>query len=140
MSVLLLIFIQIIEYVYRVIKGSDSSIYGTGSNNHYIHDRLEVTTETEYNYPEVFKNRNYMVTKRNFMYDSNPGEETLINYSTSLCKMRNLSKFWAWMIYWPDRKSYHHLKVNVCVLSACDNAKLNYKSPYIPVQKITKKV
>lgn len=45
MSVLLLIFIQIIEYVYRVIKGSDSSIYGTGSNNHYIHDRLEVTTD-----------------------------------------------------------------------------------------------
>lgn len=80
-----------------------------------------------------------MVTKRNFIYDLNPGEETLINYSTSLCKMRNLSKFWAWMIYWPDRKSYHHLKVNICVLSACDNAKLNYKSPYIPVQKITKK-
>lgn len=73
------------------------------------------------------------------MYDLNPGDETLINYSTSLCKMRNLSKFWAWMIYWPDRKSYHHLKVNICVLSACDNAKLNYKSPYIPVQKITKK-
>lgn len=45
-------------------EDGDSSIIGTVSNNHYIHDRP--STEAEYNYPEVCKKPELYGDKKEF--------------------------------------------------------------------------
>lgn len=63
MSVLLLIFIQIIEFVYRVIKVATAPFMVLAAIT-IISTTGSRSRQTIYNYPEVFKNRNYMVTKK----------------------------------------------------------------------------